>query len=138
MKKRLPQPPPGLWLFAHNDYLQTALEWGVVGFVAWALYFFGALARLVRGLRRGAWKHEDRTCGAGLLLALVGVAIMALGDFPLQIASLQLDVAVIAGLALVVCGVAANAIISPLKLSCVPHAFSYHDDSYGELIVGAR
>jgi hypothetical protein len=98
LEERLPQPPPGRWLFAHDDYLQTALEWGAVGASAWALYFFGAAARLATELRRDAWGPEDRTCAAGLLVSLAAVAAMALVDFPFQIASLQLEVAVIAGL----------------------------------------
>ena len=98
LEKQLVQPPPGRWLFAHDDYLQTALEWGVIGTAAWALYFFGALVVLARGLRRDAWRREDRTCAVGLLAALLGIAVMALVDFPFQIASLQLDAAVIAGL----------------------------------------
>jgi O-antigen ligase len=99
LEQRLADLPPGRWLFAHNDYLQTALEWGALGAAAWALYLYGAIVALVRGLRRSVWPSEDRTCAIGLLAALVGVGIMALADFPLQIASLQLDVAVIAGLA---------------------------------------
>jgi hypothetical protein len=99
LENRLAQPPLGRWLFAHNDYLQTALEWGALGATAWALSFFGALALLARGLKRDAWRHEDRTGAAGLLVALVGAALMALVDFPFQIASLQLDIVVITGLA---------------------------------------
>jgi hypothetical protein len=98
LEARLVQPPPGRWLFAHDDYMQTALEWGALGAAAWALYLFGAAWLLARGLRRNAWQREDRTRAAGLLTALAGVAAMALVDFPLQIASLQLDVAVLAGL----------------------------------------
>ena len=99
LEDQLAQPPPGLWLFAHNDYLQTLLEWGALGAATWALYFFGALALLVRGLKSDGWRQEDRTGAVGLLAALGGVALMALGDFPFQIASLQLDIAVLAGLA---------------------------------------
>jgi hypothetical protein len=98
LEERLAQPPPGRWLFAHDDYLQTALEWGAFGASAWALYFFGAAAWLAIGLRRDAWGRDDRTCAAGLLISLASVAAMALVDFPFQIASLQINVAVIAGL----------------------------------------
>jgi hypothetical protein len=99
LEQRLAEPPPGRWLFAHNDYLQTTLEWGACGAAAWSLYLFGSMIGVVRGLRRNAWRVEDRTCAIGLLSALAGSGVMALADFPLQIASLQLDVAVIAGLA---------------------------------------
>jgi hypothetical protein len=60
--------------------------------------FFGAAAWLAIGLRRDAWGRDDRTCAAGLLISLASVAAMALVDFPFQIASLQINVAVIAGL----------------------------------------
>jgi hypothetical protein len=94
----LPDPPPGQWLAAHDDYLQTALEWGAAGTLAWSAYFFGAVAALALGLRQREWHSDDRVWALGLLLALAGTAGMALIDFPLQVASLQLDVAVLAGL----------------------------------------
>ncbi len=90
--------PDGRWLAAHDDYLQTFLEWGAVGATAWSVYFFGALGRSLAGLRRGDWRREDRAWALGFALALGGVAIMAAVDFPLQVASLQLDVAVVVGL----------------------------------------
>ena len=31
IQDRLIQPPPGRWIFAHDDYIQTALEWGALG-----------------------------------------------------------------------------------------------------------
>jgi hypothetical protein len=88
----------GFWLYAHNDYLQTWLEWGWVGTGAWSVYLFGAMAALVRGLSQNGWRTADRALAAGLLTALFGIALMALIDFPLQIASIQLQVAVIAGM----------------------------------------
>ncbi len=93
-----PNAPDGRWLAAHDDYLQAFLEWGAVGALAWSVYFFGAIGRLGAGLRRGIWRRDDRAWAIGFALALGGVAFMAPIDFPLQIASLQLDVAVLAGL----------------------------------------
>ena len=90
--------PEGRWLAAHNDYLQTLLEWGEVATLAWSLYFFGALGCLLWGLWRGTWRREDRAWGLGFALALGATAVMAAVDFPLQVASLRLDVAVLAGL----------------------------------------
>lgn len=91
--------PEGRWLAAHNDYLQTFLEWGAPGALAWSVYFFGALGRLIAGWRRGGWCREDRAWGLGFALALAGTTVMAAVDFPLQVASLRLDVAVLAGVA---------------------------------------
>jgi O-antigen ligase len=90
--------PEGRWLAAHNDYLQTFLEWGVLGVLSWSVYFFGSLGRLITGLHRRGWRRDDRAWALGFALALIGAAVMAAVDFPLQVASLQLDVAVLAGL----------------------------------------
>jgi hypothetical protein len=93
-----PDAPPGRWLAAHNDYLQAELEWGALGVGFWVVLFFGAMLVLARGLRMARWRTEDRTWALGLFLALAGMAVMALVDFPLQVASIQLQIAVVAGL----------------------------------------
>lgn len=86
----------GIWRFAHEDYLQTLIEWGWAGAGIWAVLFFGGLIRCFLYCRR------MRSAESGLLfasgLALAGVALHALVDFPLQIASLQLYAAVYLGL----------------------------------------
>jgi len=33
----------GIWLYAHDDYLQTLLEWGWIGGALWAVYLLGGL-----------------------------------------------------------------------------------------------
>jgi len=91
----------GIWRYAHDDYLQTILEWGLIGAFFWAVFFFGALLKCCAG----AWFHAkpgfvgDSTLLFCAGLALAGVAIHALVDFPLQIASLQVYVAAYMGLA---------------------------------------
>ena len=90
----------GIWRYLHADFLQTLLEWGILGTVAWSLIFFGGFARGVKNYRapggEGTSQH-DLLLPAGLL-ALAGVGAHALIDFPLQIASIQLYVAVYLGL----------------------------------------
>jgi len=85
----------GVWRFAHEDYLQALIEWGWMGTAAWAVLFLGGLVRCFHFCRgkRSAERALLFTSG----LALVGVALHALVDFPLQIASLQLYVAIYLG-----------------------------------------
>lgn len=90
-------PVRGDWDMAHNDHLQTLLEWGIPGYFCWAVLFGGALFRGIRLSRRGETK-EARLLGACGALSLAGVLIHALGDFPLQIAGLQITAICIAGL----------------------------------------
>ncbi|HMC58864.1 MAG TPA: O-antigen ligase family protein, partial [Candidatus Solibacter sp.] len=90
----------GIWRYLHADYLQTLLEWGLFGTALWALIFFGGIARGVRAYRRPDTNvsSQHNLFLPAVLLALTGVALHALIDFPLQIASIQLYVAVYLGL----------------------------------------
>jgi O-antigen ligase len=86
----------GIWRFAHQDYLQTLIEWGWAGAGVWAILFFGGLLRSFHFCRRMRSEENALLFTGGL--ALTGVALHALVDFPLQIASLQLYAAVYLGL----------------------------------------
>jgi hypothetical protein len=91
---------PGSWRFLHEDYLQTVLEWGWLGSSLWAMLFFGGLAVAIVSYRRYAmrsWWPRRRVMQPLAVTALLGVAIHALVDFPLQIESLQLYVATYLG-----------------------------------------
>ena len=90
----------GVWRFLHEDYLQTILEWGWLGSVLWALFFFSGIAVAVRNLlgKSVEWRPRHRVLLPVTILALLGIALHALVDFPLQIASLQLYVAVYLGI----------------------------------------
>lgn len=93
----------GIWRYAHNDYLQTAIEWGVCGALVWAALFFGGMARCFAccrdlAARKPRVRTRERLVYFCAGLSLIGVAIHALVDFPLQIASLQLYVATFLGL----------------------------------------
>jgi O-antigen ligase len=92
----------GIWRFLHEDYLQTILEWGWLGSMLWALFFFSGIAVAVRNLLKPGkaieWRPRYQVLLPVTILALLGIALHALVDFPLQIASLQLYVAVYLGI----------------------------------------
>jgi len=90
----------GRWDFAHNDYLQTLAEWGFIPSLALLGLGFCAVWRGFRlwySLRTGASSSLLGLCGS---IALLGVLLHALVDFPLQIPSISLFSSVIAGLLL--------------------------------------
>ena len=89
----------GILRYAHQDYLQTLLEWGTVGFAFWAVLVAGGIARVALYLWRGspAIPREHALGLALTALSIFGVLIHSLIDFPLQIASLQLITAVLLG-----------------------------------------
>ena len=92
---------PGTWRFLHEDYLQTVLEWGWLGSALWALLFFGGITVGIRSYKKCArlnWTPRRRVLQPLVIVALVGVALHALVDFPLQIESIQLYAATYLGL----------------------------------------
>ena len=91
---------PGTWRFLHEDYLQTVLEWGWLGSSLWALLFFGGIAVAIRSYKKYArreWMPRRRVMQPLVIVALAGVAMHALVDFPFQIESIQLYVATYLG-----------------------------------------
>jgi hypothetical protein len=92
---------PGTWRFLHQDYLQTVMEWGWLGSSLWALLFFGGMAVGILSYHKYAmrdWLPRRRVIQPLAIVALGGVAMHALVDFPFQIESLQLYVATYLGL----------------------------------------
>jgi O-antigen ligase len=88
----------GFFEHAHEDYLETLIEWGYLGTLFWSVLVFG-------GIARGAMRYFQKQTSLSLrwlllcsLLALGGTLAHALIDFPLQIASIQLYVFVLLGI----------------------------------------
>lgn len=90
----------GFWFHLHQDYLQTLLEWGWWGGGLWALLSFGGMMTGLRSRMAAgeSWSPRQRLLSALLLLALGSVALHALVDFPLQVASIQTYAAAYLGL----------------------------------------
>jgi hypothetical protein len=90
----------GFWVYAHEDYLQTVIEYGKAGAALWSIYFLGGIfAALVRAFRTKAFGVTSALGYAACFLALTGIALHALVDFPLQVPSIQVYVAVYLALA---------------------------------------
>ena len=90
---------PGFWKYAHHDYLQSLMDWGVLGVLGWSLLVVGGLWN---GRPVGLARHrsssdpmeqlrlEDWCWRRSLWLSAGAVLVHALGDFPLQILSIQM------------------------------------------------
>lgn len=120
------------WKFAHNDYLQTLIEWGWAGMLLWGLFWAVPLRVALAGIWGRIWPtsrtvkksaddtgvrrqpHREMQVSYSLLVgpavALLGMFGHAAYDFPLQIAGIQVFTVVIAGV------VAAN-VYRPSKTS---------------------
>jgi O-antigen ligase len=83
---------------AHDDYLQTIIEWGCLGTLLWSILVFGGM--LQGGLRylQNRTSSSHRWLLLCSLLALSGTLVQAFIDFPLQIASIQFYVWVLLGI----------------------------------------
>jgi hypothetical protein len=100
---------------AHQDYIQTAVEWGYLGTILWALVLIpGGTGLLVGCLRKSTpasrafddyrisiFDHlqaflktlpgpRDPFVAKGAFVSVLLITIHSMGDFPMQIASLQL------------------------------------------------
>jgi O-antigen ligase len=89
--------PPGRFDEAHEDYLQTIIEWGIGGALVWAGLVFGGLVKIWQRVRAAA-RQPPLTrpfwIWYAILLALLGVLLHAAFDFPLEIDSIRLYVLV--------------------------------------------
>ena len=91
--------PDLLFDHAHNDYLETAAEWGVVPAVAFWAFVIGVLVQSVRTFLR-----IQSPEGRGVLLAASGaifaILVHSLTDFNLQILSNAMLFAIFVGMAM--------------------------------------
>jgi O-antigen ligase len=112
---------PGIgvrWINAHNDYLQTLLDWGFIGTALWACFWFTPLSSALRHVyaemmfnrRRRVRRQEDKAASnrqkvrtsdplkAGVSISILGIFIHAAYDFPLQIPGIELYTVVLASI----------------------------------------
>ncbi|MAS96531.1 MAG: hypothetical protein CMO55_25360 [Verrucomicrobiales bacterium] len=79
----------GVWVFAHQDYLQALIEWGYLGTACWAVLIGGGVwlgTKSIIRVRRKTGKQISSNC---LLVALGLVLLHALVDFPFHIPAIQ-------------------------------------------------
>jgi hypothetical protein len=95
--------PAQRWRFAHQDTLQTLLEWGWVGGALWiglGLGIWGTSYRLMKKMKQPFFSSRH-VIQAATFTSLTGVALHAQMDFPLQILGVQVIVVAVAALGLV-------------------------------------
>ena len=84
--------PRGRWRYAHQDSLQTLVEWGWLGGGLWlgtAAALWGRTWRQLRRLRRPLFSRRH-ALQAAAFTSLTGLLLHAQMDFPLQILSVQM------------------------------------------------
>jgi hypothetical protein len=82
--------------FAHQDLLQSVVEWGLVGAAGWWLLLLGGVGTVARAR---VWVSSDhRALGIGAACGLAAVLLQAQLDFPLQIPAVAFNALVLAAL----------------------------------------
>ncbi len=82
--------------FTHNDYLQTWVEWGLIGAAGWALLVPGAA---VHAFRKLGWRPSHDFIGCAAAVALGCVLLQSLIDFPLQIPAVAFNAIALSAIA---------------------------------------
>jgi len=82
----------GLREYAHEDYLQTTLEWGWFGTFWWTLFVGGGLYRAFKShaKKEQFTSKTERHLLLAAILGVLGTLAESMIDFPLQIASIRL------------------------------------------------
>jgi hypothetical protein len=83
--------------FTHDDFLQTCVEWGLLGAAGWLLLLPGGVVHGLARLRLRPTALDP--IGAAAVAGLVAVFAQSLIDFPLQIPAIQLNAVTLAALA---------------------------------------
>jgi O-antigen ligase len=87
--------PPQIWDFAHNVYLETALDLGLPAALLQGMAFLAAIGVCARGLRT---RRRDQVFPAIAIAAWVLVATHGLVDFSPQIPAIAVTLAFLAGI----------------------------------------
>jgi O-antigen ligase len=85
------------WNYAHNDWLQVAIETGLVGF---GIVFAGYIWFLTVAIRQWFGRRDPLAVGigGGMIMALCSIGIHSLVDFNMHIPANALSTMVVAGL----------------------------------------
>jgi O-antigen ligase len=91
----------GVWAYAHNDYLQTLVEWGWLGTGFLAACIGGGYLVILREILYYRQHHSKRRFiyFRGYLLAMTTLLMHAVIEFPFQIESLAVVFSVMLGVA---------------------------------------
>ncbi|MDG1358355.1 MAG: O-antigen ligase family protein [Akkermansiaceae bacterium] len=91
----------GIWVYAHNDYMQTLVEWGWLGTSVLAACIGGGFLLLARELFFHRNDHSKKRFIhlRGYLLAMSIFLVHALIEFPFQIESLAVVFSIMLGVA---------------------------------------
>ena len=83
--------------YAHNDYLQTLAEYGLIG-LGIVILMIVVIARTCRRMMDNLRDHDDFACVSGFLGAFVAVGVHSFVDFNMHIPSNAMTMAAIVGL----------------------------------------
>jgi len=91
----------GVYVYGHNDYLQTLVEWGWLGTSVFAALIVGGLYFFLRELFFYKESHakSEIIYIRGYLIAMTTILLHAMVDFPFQIESIAATFSVILGIA---------------------------------------
>ncbi len=100
IQEHIPGERTSMWSMAHNDYLQTIVEYGWLGFLLLAVILGGGLLTVAwrQWVRDYAPKLPGNASLFGVVIGLGGVLLHSGFDFPLQVASIQLTAVVFTGI----------------------------------------
>lgn len=81
------------WYHAHQDFLQTIIEWGIFGALGWFLFFGGGVIRGFNSVRLSFKNDQIEFSTSCAMIAMIVVMAHAMFDFPFQIPAIQILIA---------------------------------------------